>query len=89
MFYANKGRLYAYYLLLRALGADFAKVIHERDLDRSWPQMLESFRSAAGLQPWVVVNGDPAASSCPAIWRRRASFCCAPAPSLGKSAASC
>ncbi len=65
LFYADKGRLYAYYLLLRALGADFDKVIKERDLGAAWTQMLESFREAATLQPWVVVNGDPASQFLP------------------------
>jgi hypothetical protein len=65
LFYADKGRLYAYYLLLRALGSDFDKVIKERDLGAAWAQMLESFREAATLQPWVVVNGDPASQFLP------------------------
>ena len=59
VFYANKGRLYAYYLLLRELGVDYARVIQERDLTAAWTQMLESFRAAATLQPWVVLNGAP------------------------------
>jgi hypothetical protein len=59
LFYHNKGRLYAYFLLLRGLEADFARVIDERDLDGPWRQMLASFRAAAKLQPWVVVNGAP------------------------------
>ncbi len=59
LFYANKGRLYAYYLLLRDLGQDYAKVIRERDLETAWAQMLDSFRAAATLQPWVVMNGAP------------------------------
>jgi hypothetical protein len=59
LFYANKGRLYAYYLLLRELGVDYAGVIQGRDLVPAWAQMLDSFRAAATLQPWVVVNGAP------------------------------
>ena len=59
LFYANKGRLYAYYLLLRELEIDFAKVIQEKDLGPAWDQMLDSLRAAATLQPWVVVNGPP------------------------------
>jgi hypothetical protein len=59
LFYANKGRLYAYYLLLRELGVDYAKVIQERDLTASWNQMLDSFQAAATLQPWFIVNGAP------------------------------
>jgi len=60
LFYANKGRLYAYFVLLRALSNDFNKVIRERDLGGAWTQMLDSFRSAATLEPWIVINGDPA-----------------------------
>ena len=59
LFYASKGRLYAYYLLLRALEADFANVIRERELGGTWTQTLESFRAAATLQPWVIMNGAP------------------------------
>jgi len=59
LFYNSKGRLYAYYLLLRALETDFANVIAERDLDGPWRQMLATFRAAAALQPWVIVNGAP------------------------------
>ena len=59
LFYANKGRLYAYYLLLREFQVDFANVIGERQLGGAWTQTLESFRAAATLQPWVVVNGAP------------------------------
>jgi hypothetical protein len=65
LFYSNKGRLYAYYLLLRALEVDFANVIRERELVGAWTQMLESFREAATLQPWVVVNGAPDAQFTP------------------------
>ena len=59
LFYAGKGRLYAYYLLLRALETDFANVIRERELAGTWTQTLESFRAAATLQPWVIINGAP------------------------------
>jgi hypothetical protein len=59
LFYATKGRLYAYFLLMRALEVDFANVIRERQLSGAWNQTLESFRAAAALQPWVVVNGAP------------------------------
>jgi hypothetical protein len=59
IFYATKGRLYAYGLLLRDLGADFAPVIAERNLKPTWDQMVETFRVAALLDPLVVVNGRP------------------------------
>ncbi len=58
LFYATKGRLYAYLLLLRALGRDFAPVIAERNLERAWEQLLFTLEQAATLRPWVVANGD-------------------------------
>ncbi|MBS0520786.1 MAG: DUF2333 family protein [Proteobacteria bacterium] len=59
IFYFNKGRLYANYLLLRALGSDFQNVIRDRDLTNAWNQMVETFRVAAELRPWIVWNGWP------------------------------
>lgn len=57
IFYQTKGRLYAYYMLLKALGQDFQQVLSERNLETVWTQMLESAREAAEQQPWVVLNG--------------------------------
>jgi len=59
IFYFNKGRLYANYLLMRELGADFQNVIKERDLANAWNQTVETFRVAAELHPWIVWNGYP------------------------------
>jgi hypothetical protein len=65
LFYNTKGRLYAYFLLLRALQVDFANIIRERQLGSAWAQTVDSFREAAALQPWVVVNGAPDAQFMP------------------------
>ena len=65
IFYRNKGRLYGYYLLLRELGVDFEKVILDRDLAQAWAQMLETFETAATMQPWVVLNGAPSSQFVP------------------------
>jgi hypothetical protein len=59
IFYFNKGRLYANYLLLRELGSDFESVIKEKNLTNAWNQMVDTFRTAAELSPWVVWNGYP------------------------------
>jgi len=59
IFYFNKGRLYAYFLLLRELGADFQNVIRDRELTSTWNGTVETFRIAAQLDPWVVWNGYP------------------------------
>jgi hypothetical protein len=57
IFYQTKGRLYAYYLMLRELGRDFEPVIAERNLQAVWNQMLQTAREAAAPQPWIVLNG--------------------------------
>ncbi len=59
IFYFNKGRLYANYLLLRELGVDFEAVIKEKGLSNAWNAMVETFRIASQLHPWVVWNGYP------------------------------
>ncbi|MEO1019209.1 MAG: DUF2333 family protein [Pseudomonadota bacterium] len=57
VFYATKGQLYAYFILLRALRTDFADVIQERNLTSLWDELVNSMRRAALLHPWVVMNG--------------------------------
>lgn len=59
IFYAAKGRLYGYFMLLRALGRDYDRVIKEKQLEKVWAQMLDSLKEAARLQPLIVRNGDP------------------------------
>ncbi len=59
LFYANKGRLYAYFLLMRALQEDFAEVIAEKGLGNAWRLTLTSLEAAATLQPWIIMNGAP------------------------------
>ncbi|PKP76580.1 MAG: DUF2333 domain-containing protein, partial [Alphaproteobacteria bacterium HGW-Alphaproteobacteria-3] len=48
-----------YYMVLQGLGQDFEPVIKERNLQKPWNEMMESFRKAALLDPWVVMNGAP------------------------------
>jgi len=59
VFYAAKGRIYAYYLVLRALGEDYARTIQEKQLEKAWPQMLASLKQAAEIKPFIVRNGNP------------------------------
>ena len=58
IFYNTKGRLYAYYLLLKALETDYEKVIRDRELGEVWKTMLDEMREAESLSPWIVMNGD-------------------------------
>ncbi len=59
IFYEIKGRLYAYYLLLRDLQVDYHQVVTERHLESSWAEMLSTFETVVSLTPIVVTNGDP------------------------------
>jgi hypothetical protein len=59
IFYFNKGRLYANYLLLRELGVDFQNLLRDRELTNAWNAMVETFRIAAQLDPLIVWNGYP------------------------------
>ena len=57
IFYAVKGRLYGYYMVLRGLEPDFGAVIAEKNVAGAWAQMLESLRTAAVMDPLIISNG--------------------------------
>ncbi len=59
VFYNAKGKLYAYAMLFRALGKDFAKVIDEKDLKPAWEQTSASLMEGATMKPLIVINGKP------------------------------
>jgi hypothetical protein len=59
IFYFTKGKLYGYHMVLTGLGKDFERIIAERNLQKPWREMMDSFRKAAELDPWVVTNGAP------------------------------
>ncbi|WP_339781332.1 DUF2333 family protein [uncultured Thalassospira sp.] len=57
VFYATKGRLYAYSLILRDLGTDFENILNERQVSQVWAEMVASLQAASKLDPIVVING--------------------------------
>ena len=59
VFYATKGKVYAYGLVLRELGGDYAQVLTDRELAVLWRQMVEALWAASQLEPLVVINGAP------------------------------
>lgn len=59
VFYSSKGKIYAYYLILRELGKDYKQVIKDKEMENVWNRMLESFEKASNLSPKVVINGAP------------------------------
>lgn len=57
VFYRNKGMLFAYDVILEALGDDFDEVIQARNLGPVWEQTLASLRQGSQLRPPIVLNG--------------------------------
>lgn len=58
-FYFVKGRLYANYMILKALGEDFKDVIAEKQLHSTWKQTLETFEEASRLSNFFIFNAKP------------------------------
>lgn len=65
IYYHTKGLMYGYYMILQALGDDFADVIADRDLQKPWGQMLRSFEIAASQEPGIIMNGNPDSQAVP------------------------
>jgi hypothetical protein len=59
VFYTVKGQTYGYYMILSALGEDFAEVLAERKLQKPYAEMLRSFELASVQEPIFVINGSP------------------------------
>lgn len=57
VFFATKGRLYGYYLLLREIGKDFEPVLKEKGMESVWANTLASLKEAALLNPLIIFNG--------------------------------
>jgi len=55
--YNVKGKMYAYYILLRDLGVDFKQVLETKQVDDIYGRMLGNLRRAAGMNPLIVSNG--------------------------------
>lgn len=59
VFYGIKGKLYAYYLLLRELRNDFRPLLEDREAGNAWAQLLVSLEEAVQLDPLLVLNSAP------------------------------
>jgi len=57
VFFATKGRMFAYFVILSALGEDFHSVIVAKGVEEHWQNMLVSLRSGASLYKFFVANG--------------------------------
>lgn len=59
VFYGIKGQTYAYAIVMRELGHDFADVIEDRGIADMWNVMLATLNQAAHLSPLIVSNAAP------------------------------
>ena len=57
VFYYEQGKLYSYYLLLKALGVDYKDVIVQHNIYQPWTVLLNTLENASKLSPMVVRNG--------------------------------
>lgn len=57
VFYATKGRLYGYYMILRELGVDYQDTINDKRVGVVWQKMLDNLRTAAEMDPLIISNG--------------------------------
>ncbi len=57
VFFATKGRMYAYFVILSALGEDYHGVIVAKGAEEHWQNMLISLRSGASLYKFFIANG--------------------------------
>ncbi|HIJ63901.1 MAG TPA: DUF2333 family protein [Rhodospirillaceae bacterium] len=57
VFFATKGRMYAYYILLAAIGEDYHDVLKTKGALEHWENMLVSLRSGASLYKFFIANG--------------------------------
>lgn len=65
IFYFQKGKVYAYYLLIKALGHDYKDIVVECDVYRPLTNILKTLEDAALLSPAVVRNGETDSSTAP------------------------
>jgi hypothetical protein len=56
-FWFAYGQLYGYYGILSAAGADFSRVIAERNLQTLWADTMRQFQAALRIQPLIISNG--------------------------------
>ncbi len=65
VFYFQKGKVYAYYLLVKALGHDYKDIVVGCDVYRPLTSILKTLEDAAQLDPTFVRNGEVDSSSAP------------------------
>ena len=58
VFFYNQGKLYAYLLILRAVGNDYRNIIVEKECYQLWTSLIATLEAAVNIDPWFVRNAD-------------------------------
>lgn len=65
VFYYAQGKVYAYYLLFKALGQDYKDIIVKHNAYANWTAMLKALEQASQIDPSIVRNGELDSFSAP------------------------
>lgn len=58
VFYYNQGKVYAYYMLFRALGQDYKDIIVNAGQYQNWISLTKALEEACAIQPAIIRNGE-------------------------------
>lgn len=59
VFYNAQGQMYAYYVVLKAMGVDFKSQILSADQYENWTILTKTLEDGLALSPMIVRNGEP------------------------------
>lgn len=65
VFYYQQGKLYGYYLLLKALSADYKDIIVAQNIYQPWTELLKTLEDASALSPMIIRNAELDSSFAP------------------------
>ncbi len=65
VFYFQQGKLYGYYLLLKALSADYKDIIVAQNIYQTWTHLLKTLEDVSHISPLIIRNGNLNSSIAP------------------------
>ena len=65
IFYYNQGKIYAYYLLFKALLRDYKDIIVESGQYQNWISLNKALEDACSVRPLIIRNGELSSLSAP------------------------
>jgi len=65
IFYYNQGKLYAYSMLVKALGYDYKQMIVDYNQYSNWISLTKTLETACQIDPWIIRNASLSSSFAP------------------------